>query len=103
MTNVNINPNFTKEEVDSLQKKIEKNSATIEDYKVLDYFMSLNGTGKEFFLRSLKEKDIDSYDEFIKDRNNFQNIGEKQRGNINIIVNGTIISIFSFLNNCLKK
>ncbi len=61
------NPKLEKSFLSLLTKKIMLNSATVEDYRKLDYFLS-TFIGKDFILSKLREYDIFSYEEYILER-----------------------------------
>jgi len=67
-TMITENPQLSKIELSLLKSKVEANSATAKDLENLDYFLGwLSSSG--FLLQNFKEKGINSYEEFIVQRN----------------------------------
>ena len=75
------------------KKKIQMNTATPDDYKTLDYFLS-SFFGNDFLLKKLKENDIYSFEEYIIERT--KPISQKNRS-VDGVILGTIMGSISVL------
>ena len=75
------------------KKKIQMNTATANEYKTLDYFLS-SFFGDDFLLKRLKENEIYSYDEYIIERT--KPISQKNRA-VDGAILGTIMGSISVL------
>jgi hypothetical protein len=87
------NPKLDISTLSLLNKKIQLNSATGDDYKMLDYFLS-PFFGIDFVLNKLKENNIYSYEEYIIERT--KPISQKNRA-VDGLILGTIMGAISVL------
>lgn len=71
------NPTLNEQNLSLLEKKIETNKADVSDYKRLELYLSSIGVARNYLINLLKEKGIESYEEFIFERN--QSFEKKNR------------------------
>jgi hypothetical protein len=96
------NPKLDKATLALLNKKISQNEASVNDYKLLDYYLS-SFLGKDYILNKLKENNIYSFEEYILERS--RPIGIKNRavdGAILGSILGSITVLDKFISNEIR-
>lgn len=91
------NPQLDVSKLHQLKTKILNNSATAEDYELLDFFLS--GIGFDNYISNkLTQNGINSYQEFIDERN--KPLGQKNTAVDGVLLGnilGTIPSLLNFI------
>jgi hypothetical protein len=67
---VKENPSITLKVASLLELKVDQNTATKDDYELIEFFLKILGAEKEVLLNKLKEKNIYSFEQFIEERKN---------------------------------
>lgn len=83
------NPKISIEELNKLEERIKQNNAGPNDYDLLDSYLSFLGV-KNYIITRLREKNINSYEDFIYQRKTSQNSA------VNMLVGG-ILGVVSYL------
>lgn len=85
---------FDREYLDLLQKKIESNKATTEEYKSLDFFIKSTVDIPNYVLNSLAEFNLYSYQEYIDERKkDFSPLKSKLEGQVLGRITGAISAL----------
>ena len=92
--NKEVNQNLTLELLDSLERKIRDNELTEKDLDTIEYY--LNFTHPKYLTELLKDKNIFSFKDFIRERSKLEN----RNPHIELLV-GNLLGIISYLRNNL--
>jgi hypothetical protein len=96
------NPKLDNITLSLFKNKMQMNTASVEDYKILDYFLSPY-FGDGYILNKLKENKIFSYEEYILERT--KPISQKNRAVDGVILGailGTISVLEKYMSNQIK-
>lgn len=93
------NPKLEKPLLSLLSKKILQNTATADEYKRLEYFLS-PFFGKDFLMNRIKEFNIYSFEEYILERS--KPIAQKNRA-VDGAILGTILGSISVLDKYISN
>ncbi len=74
-------------EINDLSKKIDSNTATLDDYKRYELLLLSGGISKDYIYNYLSKAGFNSWDEFVKARQN------KETERNNAIIVGSLVGI----------
>lgn len=73
------NKNLTENSLNSLLKSIEENSATINDYQLLEDTLSTMGIKNSYLINEFRNHNFDTFEDFINYRNRDKKFRDSDR------------------------